>query len=329
MFSANEWAGPSIDRPHHRRNYVGGSCFNPVPGAISAETTNLRGCRAIMSSTNPNPRRETGGDGGFGPALRRWRGERRLSQLELALAAGVSQRHVSFVESGRSRPSRDMVLQLAEAMDLPLRQRNQLMMAAGFAPTYAQRDLGDPDMTAVNQALDLILTHHEPNPALVLDRTWNVLRSNHAMTRMLGLLGDPDACWTRVCGDGPRNLLKLTFHPEGARPFIRNWEEVAHLLLWRSRREADATANAELHAVIDEILEYDGIPTEWQALDHPDGLPAPILPLEYGIGDARLTLFSMLSSFGTPLDVTAEEVRVETFFPADAASRHLLETLAG
>ena len=281
-----------------------------------------------MPSLSANLPRGPGRDSGFGPALRRWRNERRLSQLELALSAGVSQRHVSFVESGRSRPSRDMVLQLAEAMDLPLRQRNQLLVTAGFAPTYAQRDLGDPDMAAVNQALDLILTHHEPNPALVLDRTWNMLRSNDAMTRMLALLGDPDDLWRRVCGEGPRNLLKLTFHPDGARPFIRNWEEVANLLLWRSRREADATANAELHAVVDEILAYDGIPNDWRALDHPDGLPPPILPLEYGIGDARLSLFSMLSSFGTPLDVTAEEVRVETFFPADESSHQLLQGLA-
>lgn len=281
-----------------------------------------------MPSLSANLPHRPGSDSGFGPALRRWRNERRLSQLELALSAGVSQRHVSFVESGRSRPSRDMVLQLAEAMDLPLRQRNQLLVTAGFAPTYAQRDLADPDMASVNQALDLILTHHEPNPALVLDRTWNMLRSNDAMTRMLALLGDPDDLWHRVCGEGPRNLLKLTFHPDGARPFIRNWEEVANLLLWRSRREADATANAELHTVVDEILAYDGIPNDWRALDHPDGLPPPILPLEYGIGDARLSLFSMLSSFGTPLDVTAEEVRVETFFPANTASRQLLEALA-
>lgn len=267
-------------------------------------------------------------EAGFGNALRRWRRERRLSQLELALAADVSQRHVSFMESGRAHPSRAMVLQLAEALDLPLRERNRLLVAAGFAPAYATRELSDPDMAPVRQALELMLTHHEPNPALVLDRNWNLLMQNQAMGRAFAILDDPEALWRRVCGDGPRNLLKLTFHPEGARPFIRNWSEVANLLLWRSRREAETTANDTLHAVVDEILDYEGIPKRWRMPTHPDAPPPPILPLEYVIGDQPLRLFSMLSSFGTAQDVTADEIRVETFFPADDASGELLRALA-
>lgn len=267
-------------------------------------------------------------EAGFGNALRRWRRERRLSQLDLALAADVSQRHVSFMESGRAHPSRAMVLQLAEALDLPLRERNRLLVAAGFAPAYATRELNDPDMAPVRQALELMLTHHEPNPALVLDRNWNLLMQNQAMGRAFAILDDPEALWRRVCGDGPRNLLKLTFHPEGARPFIRNWSEVANLLLWRSRREAETTANDTLHAVVDEILDYEGIPKRWRMPTHPDAPPPPILPLEYVIGDQPLRLFSMLSSFGTAQDVTADEIRVETFFPADDASGELLRALA-
>lgn len=267
-------------------------------------------------------------EAGFGNALRRWRRERRLSQLELALAADVSQRHVSFMESGRAHPSRAMVLQLAEALDLPLRERNRLLVAAGFAPAYATRELSDPDMAPVRQALELMLTHHEPNPALVLDRNWNLLMQNQAMGRAFAILDDPEALWRRVCGDGPRNLLKLTFHPEGARPFIRNWSEVANLLLWRSRREAETTANDALHAVVDEILDYEGIPKRWRMPTHPDAPPPPILPLEYVIGGQPLRLFSMLSSFGTAQDVTADEIRVETFFPADDASGELLRALA-
>lgn len=267
-------------------------------------------------------------EAGFGNALRRWRRERRLSQLELALAADVSQRHVSFMESGRAHPSRAMVLQLAEALDLPLRERNRLLVAAGFAPAYATRELSDPDMAPVRQALELMLTHHEPNPVLVLDRNWNLLMQNQAMGRAFAILDDPEALWRRVCGDGPRNLLKLTFHPEGARPFIRNWSEVANLLLWRSRREAETTANDTLHAVVDEILDYEGIPKRWRMPTHPDAPPPPILPLEYVIGDQPLRLFSMLSSFGTAQDVTADEIRVETFFPADDASGELLRALA-
>lgn len=265
---------------------------------------------------------------GFGDALRRWRRERRLSQLDLALAADVSQRHLSFLESGRARPSRAMTLQLAEALDLPLRERNRLLVAAGFAPVYATRDLDDADMAPVRHALDLMLSHLEPNPVLVLDRNWNMLRHNRAMDRAFAALGDPEALWARVCGDGPRNLLKFTFHPAGARPFIRNWEEVAGLLLWRGRREAEADANDTLHSVIDEILDYEGIPRRWRLPTHPDGPPPPILPLEYELGGQVLSLFSMLSGFGTAQDVTAEEIRIETFFPADDASAALLRALA-
>ncbi|WP_421717503.1 helix-turn-helix domain-containing protein [Algiphilus sp.] len=263
----------------------------------------------------------------FGDALRAWRQERRQSQLALSLAAGVSQRHLSFLESGRARPSRLMVLQLAEALDLPLRQRNQLLIAAGFAPSYPKRTLAHPDMTPIRSALDMLLHHHRPYPAVVIDRHWNITLMNPPMQRMLALLGDIEAIWTTVCGEGPRNLLKLTMHPAGARPSILNWEEVATLLLWRTRHEAEAHCDAELHALVDEVLQYEGVPRRWRLHEPPEGVPAPVLPVRYGVGGAELSLFSMLSSFGTALDVTADEIRVETFLPTNAASEALLRQL--
>lgn len=265
---------------------------------------------------------------GFGNTLRGWRRDRRQSQLELALAAGVSQRHISFLESGRARPSRIMALQLAEALDLPLQQRNQLLIAAGFAPAYPRRALAHPDMAPIRAALDIMLKHHQPYPAVVIDRQWNIEMMNAPMARLLSLLGDIDTLWDAVCGDGPRNMLKLTMHPQGARPRILNWEEVATVLLWRTRREAEAHCDAALHALVDEVLAYDGVPRQWRRREPPEGAPPPVLPVRYGLDGAELSLFSMLSSFGTALDVTADEIRVETFLPADAVSDALLRQLA-
>ncbi|MBY8966396.1 helix-turn-helix transcriptional regulator [Algiphilus sp. NNCM1] len=263
----------------------------------------------------------------FGEALRGWRQERRQSQLALSLAAGVSQRHLSFLESGRARPSRLMALQLAEALDLPLRQRNQLLIAAGFAPSYPKRTLAHPDMAPIRRALDMLLQHHRPYPAVVIDRQWNIMMMNPPMQRMLSLLGDIEAIWRTVCGAGPRNLFKLSMHPEGARPHILNWEEVATLLLWRTRHEAEAQCDAALHELVDEVLQYEGVPRQWRMREQSTAVPAPALALRYGVAGAELSLFSMLSSFGTALDVTADEVRVETFFPTDAASEALLQRL--
>lgn len=263
----------------------------------------------------------------FGSTLRDWRQARRQSQLELALAAGVSQRHISFLESGRARPSRVMAMQLAETLDLTLQQSNQLLIAAGFAPAYPRRALSHPDMAPIRSALDMMLKHHRPYPTVVVDRQWNIEMMNAPMARMLSLLGDIDAIWAAVCGDGPRNLLKLTMHPQGARPRILNWEEVATVLLWRTRREAEAACDAALHALVEEVLTYEGVPRQWRVRELPGHAPAPVLPVRYGLDGAELNLFSMLSSFGTALDVTADEIRVETFLPADQASDALLQQI--
>jgi transcriptional regulator with XRE-family HTH domain len=263
----------------------------------------------------------------FARLLKSWREARKCSQLDLALASRISQRHVSFMESGRARPSRDMVLQLSEALEVPLRERNTLLTAAGFAAMYRETDLKSPAMAPVREALQLMLDNHEPNPVSVVDRVWNVLMINRAMLRVFSLAGDPTQLWQRVCGKGPHNVLKMTFHPDGFRPYIVNFDEAAPVLLSRTRREAVASGSAPLQQLLDEILAYPGIPEAWRApsLDAP---PPPVLPLELARGELRLKLFSMITTFGTPQDITTDELRVESFFPADAATAELLRKLA-
>lgn len=265
-------------------------------------------------------------DASFGRVLRDTRGARKLSQLDLAVEAGISQRHLSFLESGRARPSRAMVLQLAESLNLPLRHRNRLLVAAGFAPVFPQRPLDSEAMAPVRQALERLLQHHEPFPALVMDRGWNILMANRSMERMTALLGDADTVWRRVCGDGPRNMLKMTFHPQGLGPLLENMAEVGAHLLARARLEA--LEEPEVARLVDEILAYPGIPARWKTaeiLSH----PAPVLPARLKLGEARLNLFTMLSTFGTPQDLTTDSLRVEHLFPADAESEALLRRLMG
>ncbi len=263
----------------------------------------------------------------FARLLKSWREARKCSQLDLALASRISQRHVSFMESGRARPSRDMVLQLSEALEIPLRERNTLLTAAGFAAMYRESDLKAPAMAPVREALQLMLDHQEPNPVSVVDRCWNVLMINRAMLRVFSLAGDPTKLWQRVCGNGPHNVLKMTFHPEGFRPYIVNFDEAAPVLLTRTRREAAACNSAPLQQLLDEILGYPGIPEAWR-VPSVDVAPPPVLPLELARGELRLKLFSMITTFGTPQDITTDELRVESFFPADAATAELLTKLA-
>jgi transcriptional regulator with XRE-family HTH domain len=264
----------------------------------------------------------------FGQMLKTWRGARKLSQLEMSLQAGISQRHLSFLESGRAKPSRDMVLSLAESLDVPLRERNALLTAAGFSPLYRERSLSGPEMEPVRRALELTLKHHEPYPAMVVDREWNVVMQNNASHALFGLLDDPDKVWKRVCGDGPRNVMRVTFHPEGMRPFILNWDLVGASLLNRLRREAAAvTPDSGLHRLIEELVSYPGIPQHWQRPDWQQPL-SPLLPLELGRGNVSIKLFSLIALFGTPQDVTVDELRVETFFPADDLTEALIRRLA-
>jgi transcriptional regulator with XRE-family HTH domain len=262
----------------------------------------------------------------FGQLLRSARGARRLSQLQLAVEADVSQRHLSFLESGRALPSREMVLQLARALDLPLRDRNRLLVSAGYAGIYPARGLDAADMAPVRGALELLLAHHAPYPAIVVDRAWNLFMANAVVPRVFGLAGDLGAMFQRVCGSGPHNVLALLLHPDGLQPFIRNFEQVAVPLLARTAREA--VEHPHVQRVLDEVLRYPTIPARWRSLD-PLRSALPVLPTELAMGGRVLRLFSMMTTFGTPLDVTTDEVRVESFFPADAASEALLRALAG
>lgn len=267
----------------------------------------------------------------FGQVLKAWRSARKISQLELSLEADVSQRHLSFLESGRAQPSREMVLMLSEALDIPLRERNTLLSSAGFAPLYRERDLDGPDMKPVRQALELTLRHHDPFPAIVVTRDWDMLMSNRAAERMYSMLGDPEQVWRTVDPSGKRNVLRYTFHPEGMQPHIRNWDQVASIMIGRLQREAAMEpGNTTLKALLTEISAYPGMPgnmvaasdTQWQAP------PPPILPLEVSIGGMTLNTFTMISTFGTPQDITTDELRIETFFPADEFTETLLRQMA-
>lgn len=262
----------------------------------------------------------------FGGLLRRWRNARRLSQLELSLSSEVSQRHLSFLESGRGNPSREMVLHLCDCLDIPLRDRNALLQAAGFAQAFHCSQLDADGMVPVLDALKLILEHHDPFPALVVDRDWNLLMANRGWANLLSLAGEPAALWQRTCGDGARNVVRLCFHADGLRPLIANWEAVAPAILERLHKELAASPSAGLAAIIRELQHDHSIPSRWHQLEPGQPL-APVLPIELSAGGAELRLFSMISTFGTPQDITTDELRVETFFPADAGSEGLLRNI--
>jgi transcriptional regulator with XRE-family HTH domain len=255
--------------------------------------------------------------GQVGTLLRHWRAARRVSQLDLALDADVSSRHLSFVETGRSQPSREMVLRLAEALQVPLRERNALLLAAGFAPVYRETDLGAPELREARQAVEFILAQQEPYPAVVVDRHWNLLMANQATQRFLGLfLPSPPA--------GPPNAMRLMFDPRGLRPFVENWEDVAAHLIERVHRDAaGAPPDGETRALLEELLAYPGVPARWRT-PQMDRAPAPFLSIAYRKDGLRLSVFSTITTFGTPQDVTLQELRIECFFPADESTRAAL-----
>lgn len=255
---------------------------------------------------------------------------RRRSQLDLALSAGLSQRHLSFLESGRSQPSRAMLLRLAEALDLGLADRNHWLIAAGFAPIYPQRAIEAPDMAPVREALARMLSHHEPFPAMVIDRAWNLVMTNEATERMIAMVSlvgghaSADALWQKVCGDGPRNMVQMSLHPEGLRPHVVNADEVVAALLSRLAQEAlDHPPSARLREV---VMAYPGIAAAARNVDISARL-SPVLATHFRIAGQDLRLFAMLSRFDMPRDLTAEDLRVETLYPADAESERLLRAL--
>lgn len=262
----------------------------------------------------------------FGPMLRAWRRRRGASQLSLALQSGVSQRHVSFLESGRARPSREMVVQLSTALDVPLRQRNAMLLAAGFAPAYRESNLAAPELTPVRQAIDRMLKQQEPYPAVVIDRLWNLLDANEAANAFTVFLseGPPPP---PPPGKQP-NLLRNLLDPKGLRPKLANWEEVARYLVSTTYAEilADGGEPKAL-AFIEEVMAYPDVPASFRKLRFEDR-PPPVLTLDFIVGGKSLSVFTTIATLGTPQDVTLQEVRIECFFPADDRSDALFRSLA-
>lgn len=251
----------------------------------------------------------------FGEHLRHWRQHRRLSQQGLALEAEISTRHLSYVETGRAQPSREMVLRLAERLSVPLRERNALLVAAGFAPMYQARPLDHPDLAAARQAVELVLKGHEPSPALAVDRHWNLVAAN----AVVPLLLDGVAPWLL---EPPVNVLRLSLHPEGLGPRLANSAQWRAHLLHRLQQQIAATADSELQALHDEIAAYPF------AEDKDSPLPSPIaVPFELRTHLGTLSFISTITIFGTPVDVTLQELAVESFFPADAETQRALQRL--
>jgi transcriptional regulator with XRE-family HTH domain len=251
--------------------------------------------------------------GGF---LRYWRDMRGKSQLDVALDTGISQRHISFIESGRSVPSRKRLLDIAHGLDVPLRERNMLLLAAGYAPIYPETPLQVPEMQSVVKALQRVLRQHEPFPAVVMDRYWNVVMTNDASPKFFNKFVDMKA------RPSPRNLLHLMFDPRGMRPFIANWEAVAQSLFERIRRES-------VGRVIDErtqeltagLLAYPDMKREWTK---PKGFPSasdlPVIPVTFTKDRLTLSYFSLITTVGTPQTIAAQELRIECMYPADEAT---------
>jgi transcriptional regulator with XRE-family HTH domain len=242
-----------------------------------------------------------------------------MSQLELALEADVSSRHVSFLETGRSRPSREMVLHLAEHLEVPLRERNGLLLAAGYAPLYSERPLDSEEMEPVRGALERFLRAHDPFPAVVLDRHYNLLTANEA----LGVL---TAGVAADLLEPPANALRVTLHPRGMAPRIRNLAEWSAHLLHRLRRQAQISGDRELELLHEELAAYPGVSAATLA-DEPSANDV-LLPLKLTTGERELSFFSTISTFGTPIDITLSELMIEAFYPANAATAsHMLGTI--
>ncbi len=278
----------------------------------------------------PTPTHDSHLVNSFGVLLKQWRAKRGISQLELSLVSQVSQRHISFLESGRANPSREMVLELAAVLEVPLRQQNLLLTTAGFAPIHTETDLAAPEMSMIRKAIDLMLLKQEPYPAFAIDRYWNLLLTNHAANRLLAAFIDVETLQTQFCEDGKLNLLRVMFHPQGLRPFVANWEDGAGQLLRRVQREAQEaigkhpskkgeTAIAHIDrstALLDELMSYPGVPELWQT-SHRALQNSLLLPVHLKRDRLELQFFSTIATLGTATDITLQELRIECLFPAD------------
>jgi transcriptional regulator with XRE-family HTH domain len=269
--------------------------------------------RMSMTATQP-----------VGDLLREWRQRRRLSQLDLACEADISTKHLSFVESGRARPSRDMVMHLAERLDVPLRERNVLLVAAGFAPVFKERKLSDPALAAQRQAIELVLKAHEPYPALAIDRHWTMISANAMVPQLLA--GIDAALLTP-----PVNVLRLSLHPGGLAPRTANLAQWRAHLLERLRRQVEVSADPTLAELLAELraLPAPSQTTQRRAPEAKQDMDSVVVPFQLATDAGTLSFFSTTTVFGTPVDITLSELAVEAFFPADAATAEALRAIAG
>ncbi len=292
------------------------SCPAPVAKAITCQVMDAppaAGYRRRMNrSTAPS----------FGDHLRDWRRRRRLSQLDLACEADISTRHLSFIETGRARPSREMVLHLAERLDVPLRERNTLLVAAGFAPAYPVRPLDDPALALARRAVERVIEAHAPNPALAVDRHWHLVAANAAVAPLM-------AGAAAALLQPPVNVLRLSLHPDGLAPRIANLPEWRSHLLERLRRQVEVTADPVLVELLAELQAYPAPARGVAALAPPEEAhPDIVVPLRLATESGILSFLSTTTVFGTPVDVTLSELAVEAFFPADAATAEALRRTA-
>ncbi|MEP0913862.1 helix-turn-helix domain-containing protein [Leptolyngbya sp. GB1-A1] len=258
----------------------------------------------------------------FGLLLKQWRSQRGFSQLDLAVTSQVSQRHISFLESGRAKPSREMVLQLAEVLEIPLRQQNLMLTAAGFTPIHAETDLSAPEMASIRKAIDFMLRQQEPYPAIVVDRYWNLLLTNHAANRLLNAFIAPEELQARFYRDGKVNLMRAMFHPQGFRPFVINWDDFSVHLLQRLHRETIAEGESEQSkTLLNELMSYPGIAEVWQPFTRTTQ-NAMLLTVHLKRGNLELEFFSTIATLGTPYDITLQELRIECLFPANDSTEH-------
>jgi transcriptional regulator with XRE-family HTH domain len=263
-----------------------------------------------MNATRPD---HNAPPGDLGDLLRYWRDVRGVSQLDLSLDAGISQRQISFIESGRSVPGRETLLTLAQTLEVPLRERNALLLAAGYAPVYSEAPWNAQEMQSVTRALERVVRQHEPFPAIVMDRHWNVLMTNDAAPRFFDCFIDMDA------REGPRNMLHLMFDPRGMRPFVADWDSVSRSLLQRVYRESVGHAVDDgTSRLIDELLAYPDVPRDWKTHHGSSAASAmPVIPMGFVSEGVVLRYFSMVTTVGAPQNVAAQELRLECMFPAD------------
>lgn len=257
----------------------------------------------------------------FASKLRWWRENRGLSQLELSGRAGISQRHLSFLELGRASPSRQMVQRLAEVLGVPLRQHNALLMAAGFAPVWRESALGAPELAQIARAVDFVLAQQEPFPAVAVDRNWNLLKANGGAVRLVEFLVGP------LPQDAPINLADALVAPDVLRPYLVNWPEVVRYFIRSVESDAAADGSDETAALLDRLLAYKGVRA---ALKAPtiEQAAVPVLPMHFRKAGTSLALFTAIATFGSPRDVTAQELRVESFFPSDDSTAAILRSWA-